>query len=189
MIAVNEFTPIQRQRIVADLKDRAMRARSQEWRQFWEAEILFLQERGDEAVAKLNDLKDSSHREIAAASLLSLGEWYESIGATALARDAYSTLVDLEGAKTDTLPRVRLARLYNAANESALAVAALHDLVVNPSDIPEDMVQFVVAEYYQALLRMGRTEAGHAFVSRVLELFPAREEIARIKDHFSREHG
>jgi hypothetical protein len=182
VVLLEDLTPEQRDRIQADLTTRAARAENSEWRAVWEAELHFLNGRSDDAVAKLEQLALSKNQDVAVAALLSLGDWHEFSGTAELARAAYRQAIEI-GGEPAVLTRTKLARLHNLGQEPARASEVLESTAAEIDNVPADVVQFVVAEYIQALREVGRVEDARTFVGRVTKCFPDRAEVALIARH------
>ncbi|HEV7767238.1 MAG TPA: hypothetical protein VGQ76_19710 [Thermoanaerobaculia bacterium] len=176
-----QLTPEEHRQIIALLEDRMARTLDEDWRRFWETEILFLNGADDRAVVQLELLSTSQNQNVVVAALMSLGEWYRSVPANELARTTYQQAILVGGPTSAVLPRIRLAELYNEDGEVALAIAVLQEEVQHIESIPEDTVQFVATEYCQALRQLHRDEEARAFLVRVKKSFPWREEIAQIE--------
>lgn len=184
MIPVQDLAAEHRDRLRANFMKRLEHAKDPEWRRFWETEVLFLDGRNDEAVTRLRELGATKNREVAAAALMSLGEWYEQSGSPTLAQQAYREAIETNGnAASAALASTELARLLNKSHEPALAVATLQPAVAVIEDVAADVVQFVVTEYCEALRELGRVDEARIFVQRAVSLFPDRTELPLLEQH------
>jgi hypothetical protein len=109
---------------------------------------------------------------------MTIGGWYEQSGSFALALQAYQRAIEKGGnAVTAARASTQVAHLHNRAHQRALAVATLEPLVEVITTLADDLVQFVVTEYCQALRDLGRVNDARVFVRGVIRSFPTRAEL------------
>ena len=185
IIVVKELTADDRNRLRTGFMVRMDRSDDPLWRNFWETEVLFLDGREGEAVTRLHDLAQSENRNVALAALMSLGEWYEHSGSIDNARKVYEQAAEKHVDTPSTLlARASIARLHNKEAQPGRAIALLEEIAATIDSAPADVVQFIAAEYCEALRRLGRFEDARAFFRRVTTLFPNHTELMLLEQHF-----
>lgn len=183
MIPVHDLSAEDRDRLRESFATRMGNATSQEWRKFWETEVLFLDGRNTEAVTQLRELAEGVNQQAAVAALMSLGDWYEQSGSVALARKVYMRAIEKPDMAGPILAMVKLARLYNNAHEPARAVAVLQSAATTIENVPADTVQFVVTEYSKSLCDLGCVDDAREFIRHAITSFPDRAELPLLERH------
>jgi len=172
-----------RQRIRQSFMLRAQTAASDEWRDIWSSNLELL-EGHVEGRDRLAQLALSGDSAVSMTAQHSLGQYWESIGATDKAIQAYEgALARATDRQDEILCKLHLARALNSLERHDDAADLLVSIsVADNQDLLPDMAQFLMTELGTALLATARRQQATDFFIALISAYPQRSELPELRD-------